>query len=197
MDFLILIASLIWIPLIPLRLVLHSGIRLWRRLEGKSFGIVFIYWVLAGIGLIAWRISLTGWRFPTFPGGFTLGLLLVFTALILHTWTIRTLGVSTFLTRPEVTPQKASSMLVVLGPYRYVRHPFYVTEWILLLGLALTTSSWLLLSLLSASLVSTPLVTYFEERELVERFGESYKKYQSEVPRLIPGLRRHLEIPAV
>ena len=32
------------------------------------------------------------------------------------------------------------------------------------------------------------VVTIFEERELVERFGEAYRDYQSRVPRLVPRL---------
>jgi protein-S-isoprenylcysteine O-methyltransferase Ste14 len=33
----------------------------------------------------------------------------------------------------------------------------------------------------------------FEERELVERFGEEYRKYQRRVPQLIPRLRKPIE----
>ena len=33
------------------------------------------------------------------------------------------------------------------------------------------------------------LVTVFEERELVERFGDEYLRYRERVPRLIPRLR--------
>ena len=32
------------------------------------------------------------------------------------------------------------------------------------------------------------VVTIFEERELIERFGETYRDYQTRVPRLVPRL---------
>ena len=34
------------------------------------------------------------------------------------------------------------------------------------------------------------LTMVLEERELVERFGDAYRQYQREVPRLIPRFRR-------
>ena len=34
------------------------------------------------------------------------------------------------------------------------------------------------------------LVLVLEERELVDRFGDAYREYQRDVPRLIPRLRR-------
>ena len=34
------------------------------------------------------------------------------------------------------------------------------------------------------------VVLMFEERELVNRFGEEYRQYQSEVPQIIPRFRK-------
>jgi protein-S-isoprenylcysteine O-methyltransferase Ste14 len=34
------------------------------------------------------------------------------------------------------------------------------------------------------------LMIVLEERELIERFGDEYRKYQREVPRLIPRWRK-------
>ena len=40
------------------------------------------------------------------------------------------------------------------------------------------------------------LVFVFEERELIDRFGEEYRKYQREVPPFIPRWRRRKTISA-
>jgi len=34
------------------------------------------------------------------------------------------------------------------------------------------------------------LMIVFEEQELIDRFGEEYRKYQQEVPRFIPRWRK-------
>lgn len=189
MENLILAAALIWTPLIPLRILLHAAIPLWRRFEGTTFWIFFIYWAFVDVSLYNQQALFIYWRFPPFPTGQVVGLILVAVAVFLQYRTIRTLGLSTFLTRPEVTPKKTKSLLIITGPYRWVRHPFYLFEWLLLAGLTFLTSAGFLLVLLLLSLITIPLVTIFEERELVDRFGDEYQNYQREVPRLIPRWR--------
>ncbi|MBI2066685.1 MAG: isoprenylcysteine carboxylmethyltransferase family protein [Deltaproteobacteria bacterium] len=186
MDFLILLATLIWLPLVPLRLFLHSGIGFWKDKGGKSYLFFLVYWVLFGLLLLIFAPKFVAWKFAPFHGSFETGLLLVVSALLFHLWTIRTLGLKTFSTRPEVTPEKVKATLVATGPYRLVRHPFYFMEWFLLLGIALVTSSWMMVSILVANILTIPWVTTFEEKELTQRFGESYREYQRQVPRLIP-----------
>jgi protein-S-isoprenylcysteine O-methyltransferase Ste14 len=82
--------------------------------------------------------------------------------------------------------------LVIVGPYKHVRHPLYFSVIVLLLG-------WYLLLDLTFLLFSTVLlllyfnyaVAPFEEAELKAIFGEQYKRYTEEVPRLIPFTKHH------
>jgi methanethiol S-methyltransferase len=69
-----------------------------------------------------------------------------------------------------------------------VRHPLY-------LGIIVFLWGWFGFSGLLSSLVTALSLTvyirigiYFEERKLVEEFGKEYRKYQEEVPMLIPRL---------
>jgi protein-S-isoprenylcysteine O-methyltransferase Ste14 len=70
------------------------------------------------------------------------------------------------------------------GANKYVRHPVYFFS-ILFLGFRPTMSLFYLIMFIC-------LVFYFyagsifEERKLVELFGDEYKKYQKDVPRLLP-----------
>jgi protein-S-isoprenylcysteine O-methyltransferase Ste14 len=82
-------------------------------------------------------------------------------------------------------PQK----LVVVGPYRYVRNPLYVTDITVILGTALLTQNWALVVLLAAYIAQLALQLPLEERELRIRFGQPYRRYCQLVPRFIPRLR--------
>ena len=104
------------------------------------------------------------------------------TAAILLTWTFRRLGkniTDTVVTRRDHT-------LVLHGPYRWVRHPFYGSVTLVLLGLSLVASSGFLL--LAGAVVVTLLVirTRREEDHLVRRFGDDYRKYMNRTGRFLP-----------
>jgi protein-S-isoprenylcysteine O-methyltransferase Ste14 len=177
-DLLLLVTLLIWVPLIPLRLVIQSGISLWRKLGDLSFWIFFVWWAGIDILVLAERESLSLARFePTAPGQ-VIGIVLVILSLLFGYWTAQTLGLVTLSTRPQVSPDKSRASLIVSGPYRLIRHPFYFTEWFLLVGLGLLTHSWVVFGLLAATLVIDPIVTLFEERELGLRFGNEYEEYR-------------------
>lgn len=185
-DILAQAAVLIWVPLIPLRLALHGGVSLWRRFGDWSYVLAFIYWGLADILLFAFRDIWLSPRLGSLPGADIVGWLLILFGLFFGLWAANTLGLVAFLTRPQVSPQKTRSLLIVTGPYRWVRHPFYFSEWFLLLGIALVSRSWAVLGLVVVTLLIDPLVTQWEEKELVDRFGKDYSEYRKKVPRLLP-----------
>jgi len=71
-----------------------------------------------------------------------------------------------------------------------VRHPRYLSAGLAVIAVALFVDyvGVYLLILLLFSLGYPMLI--FEEKELVDRFGEEYRQYQREVPRILPRLRR-------
>ena len=86
--------------------------------------------------------------------------------------------------------EKQNGKLLTDGIYRVVRHPRYLSAGIGVIANAIIINYVglyiLILLLFSAGYVMLLL----EERELVERFGEEYRRYQREVPRIIPRWRR-------
>lgn len=78
--------------------------------------------------------------------------------------------------------------LVTAGPYRWVRHPGYLSNLMCLAGMALALSSLLGLAL---TLATVPLVMrrlQKEEDMLAAELGEAYRAYQGRTSRLIPGI---------
>lgn len=188
MDLLLTIVVLIWVPLIPMRLVLHGGIGLWRRFGDLAYVISAVYWCSIDILLVANRdVWMSApWRFQTFPLASILGFAPLFFGLGFGYWAASTLGFVAFSTRPQLSPKKSPSTLIIAGPYRIVRHPFYFSEWFILLGALMISHSWLVFGLTLLTLILDPLITQFEEKELVARFGKSYEDYRKKVPRLLP-----------
>jgi methanethiol S-methyltransferase len=84
----------------------------------------------------------------------------------------------------------STAHLVTSGLHRYVRHPLYTTSLICLYLTSPMTINRL------ALIVSFTLYFYigsiFEERKLVREFGDAYRQYQKQAPRLIPRLHQHL-----
>jgi protein-S-isoprenylcysteine O-methyltransferase Ste14 len=77
--------------------------------------------------------------------------------------------------------------LVTKGPYRYVRHPLYLAEWITVIGISLQYQQpWALFIGVSSMLVQLPRM-HFEEAVLTETYPQ-YGAYARSTARLVPGL---------
>lgn len=83
-----------------------------------------------------------------------------------------------------------SDVLIVTGPYAYVRHPLYAGLSLTVVGLGLILGSWgIVLGGIGWALV-TRLWSVHEERELAERFGSEYEAYRRATPAIIPDASR-------
>jgi len=102
--------------------------------------------------------------------------------LMLMQWTLTNLGRN--LTDTVETRQDAT--LITHGPYRWVRHPYYVAAALLILATTLTSAN--LVIGLSGLLVLVLLAirTPQEEQMLLQRFGNSYQDYQAKTGRFVP-----------
>lgn len=73
------------------------------------------------------------------------------------------------------------------GIYNYIRHPQMLGASPLILLICCFLNSLILLIWFSILIsVIVPIVIYFEEKDLIERFGESYKEYQGRTGAIIP-----------
>lgn len=171
------------------RLKAHaSREKLDRRQEG-----LFILFTLRPVGvlrmmaLVAWMIdpAWMEWSSVGLPIGLRwIGVGLGVIAAALLVFTLRSLG--TNLTDTVVT--RAWHTLVTSGPYRWVRHPFYVAFALAVTADSLVTANWFvaLTGLTTVGLIV--LRTSTEEQKLVERFGDEYRDYMQRTGRFFPRL---------
>ncbi|HEX2461457.1 MAG TPA: isoprenylcysteine carboxylmethyltransferase family protein [Vicinamibacterales bacterium] len=104
----------------------------------------------------------------------------------LLTWTLMNLGKN--LTDTVVT--RKAHTLVTVGPYRWVRHPFYDAVALAVLANSLVAANWFLLA--TGALLMTMMVirTRREEEHLLARFGDAYRSYMNRTGRFVPGRTR-------
>ena len=96
--------------------------------------------------------------------------------------------------RGTLAPWTPTQKLVVDGPYRYCRNPMISGVLFVLLGEFLLFNSWGILSwAVLFFLINSIYFLTFEEPSLEKRFGESYRRYKSQVPRWIPKFKPYKE----
>ena len=69
--------------------------------------------------------------------------------------------------------------------YRFSRHPYYVTQPIMFIGIGLASASWLLLLFAVVYSCLHFTMASAEEKRCIEKYGESYREYMRKTPRWI------------
>ena len=86
--------------------------------------------------------------------------------------------------------QKEKTSLVFVGPYRFVRHPIYGFQVVMLAGAALLLPTAISFAMLGLHLICTLIKAVDEENYLKTVHGQAYADYMSRTGRLIPRLIR-------
>ena len=84
---------------------------------------------------------------------------------------------------------KSKGKLITTGIYNIIRHPLYISNGLLAFGMAfLLKSLYALLFAIPYSLLYLPII-YFEEKDLLKKYGEVYEEYKRKVPwKMIPEI---------
>ena len=154
---------------------------------------IFLPLRLAGLGMFVVMgiyFARPGWpawaMLPLPPAVRWAGAGLMAAAIAMTFWTLRSLG--TNLT--DTVGTRTTHTLVTHGPYRFVRHPFYLSAALMIAGMTLLTAAWPLGVVGGAVLGLLAIRTPIEEAKLVERFGDAYQDYMARTPRFVPGPKR-------
>jgi protein-S-isoprenylcysteine O-methyltransferase Ste14 len=156
----------------------------WYRLFFNVFGLLSFLPVLA---LVAWLPDREIYRIPS-PWVYLalFGQLLAVVVLgigVLQTGALHFLGLAQLFEGPG----SQSQILVTGGLYRWVRHPLYTAGLVFIWLAPIMTANLLALNIgLTIYLIVGAL---YEERKLVNEFGEEYLQYRQRTPMLIPGVQ--------
>jgi protein-S-isoprenylcysteine O-methyltransferase Ste14 len=167
-----------------------TGEKLDRRQEG-----LFILSTLRPVGLVLWigvivymiNPARMAWSSMPLPAWLRwLGIVVFALAVSLLLWTLRSLGPN--LTDTVVT--RKTHTLVMRGPYRWVRHPFYDSAAFLMLSVTLMAANWFFLLGACAFMMLIVIRTRIEEDFLLARFGDNYRAYRNQTGRFLPRVLR-------
>jgi protein-S-isoprenylcysteine O-methyltransferase Ste14 len=100
----------------------------------------------------------------------------------LRLWSVRQIGsISRTRSLARVGP------FIRSGPFRIMRNPLYVGNWLLWTGFTVASRAvWMLPVVWAVLAVQDRVIVQWEESRLRECFGERYEQYLREVPRWLP-----------
>ena len=163
--------------------------KLFLSLVGLGYFCIWPFWI-GGMVLLLLNKHHTVFAPPTLASSIVLsiqvvGFLVLLAGAILFNWAIIVAG--KYL-RPSIAGVYEEHKLIQTGPLGIVRHPYYVSYVLILVGLSLTLLTWW--PLIPALCVVTGVypTARAEEEMLIERFGEEYIDYQRKVGMFFPRL---------
>ena len=142
---------------------------------------------IAMIGLITYVINpeLMAWSSLELPIWLRwIGVVIGIAAGLLLVVTFRALGDN--ITDTVVT--RIQHSLVTIGPYKWVRHPFYVAFALTVLANSLVTANWFIALAGGICFGLIVIRTRTEEANLLKRFGEEYRDYMKRTGRFFPRI---------
>ena len=150
------------------------------RFIGLAFFVTFILLILApvlnhfNIGMMPYA-GLVG----------SLGLILMLAGMGLRYWAAKTLGA--FYTRTLLI--QTEQRVVEQGPYRLLRHPGYVGDFLMFVGAGMATANWIAVIIIAVVMFSAYAYRiHVEEQMLLTTLGEPYRVYMQRSWRFIPWI---------
>ncbi len=116
---------------------------------------------------------------------FVIGSFLVLTGLIIRVTSIMKLRQQFTYTVTSLENHE----LIETGLYKIIRHPGYLGQLIIFLGISVCLSNWLSILLMIISVLSGYIFRInVEERFMIERMGQKYFDYRKRTKKLIPSI---------
>lgn len=113
-----------------------------------------------------------------------LGYLVATLGVIILLRSIREISLKKFLFESETQ----TNHLIIKGIYSRIRHPLYLGLVLIFGGYFMVSGTWGAGVHLACLILYLPFGIHFEEKNLLELFGEKYQEYQKQVPALFPKI---------
>jgi protein-S-isoprenylcysteine O-methyltransferase Ste14 len=163
--------------------VIHPFAGRWRKMRRSPYRALLPIWILMIIALgwitspwHAQRLYSTAWTWIP-------ALFLLSAGLRTYGRIFAEFGAHKLSGEAELRPREHSQELITTGLHGRARHPIYTAHLCNVAGWALGSGLLIDYVLLAVSaLITFPVMVYMEERELENRFGESFREYKSRVP---------------
>lgn len=110
------------------------------------------------------------------------GMLVEVAGLFLGILAIFTMRVGNFRITPLI---KTGGVLVTAGPYKYIRHPMYLAQVVVVAPLVVDYFSWIRLAVVLLLCIGLLIKISFEEKLLMDYFPD-YKQYMKKSWRVLP-----------
>ena len=107
--------------------------------------------------------------------------------MLLQLWTLKLLRGWGLIGLPEVTTL-VKGRIITTGPFSVIRHPTYLSHTMMYAGVFFITGFIVIgvITLLDIVVINA-MVIPLEDRELIGRFGDEYRRYRDRVPAFFPG----------
>jgi len=138
--------------------------------------------ILLGIFLLIWINDSFVFHFSTYLSEnipFFIRLIFLMSMLIISLYLFKSGHVA-------VEQEHPAKGVISSDAFRYVRHPLYLASLLSYLGLAVSTMSLVSLSLLLGIFAFYNFIAGYEEKLMLDKYGEDYQKYQNKVGKWFP-----------
>ncbi|KKM06889.1 hypothetical protein LCGC14_1739440 [marine sediment metagenome] len=171
----------------PIKRVEKRGERAWK--ECMKFRILSIgFEIIKTIDLVLWTwfpIPILNWKIHSnYLIGVYLSFIISLPSAFILLKGVKDAGFETI--------QPSKETLMYSGIYKYIRHPQSTGEFPLFVALAFAINSWFLVIVMAAHMIIyMPIMIYFEEKDLIRRFGSNYRDYQKRTGAIFPKIRKN------
>lgn len=183
LDAVAAVLSFFYVPIPVYWLLLHPLTRFWRGRHRAALWFAFLAaWALGAAYL--WTLRERLFAAATAPlWAIAVGMALIVLDVAVLFRVHRELGAARLVGQAELT---GSGELNTTGLYASVRHPRYAAMMAGMAGVCLIAGTLLLWTTAAVWWLLVLVSIWFEERELLARFGEAYARYRARVPAFLP-----------